>query len=88
MAPRVSIKNILSISKRSYSAVKTKEPSTKTQASVATAASSMSTAKTTTNGHKGQIFWMRNPRTGNWAPEDRFEDVDAVELRNKILFKK
>ncbi|KAK1263389.1 hypothetical protein QJS04_geneDACA013588 [Acorus gramineus] len=87
MAPRVSIKTILSISKRSYSAVKTKETSTKTQASVATAAS-MSTAKTTADGHKGEIFWMRNPRTGNWAPEDRFEDVDAVELRNKILFKK
>ncbi|KAK1314944.1 hypothetical protein QJS10_CPA06g02561 [Acorus calamus] len=81
------MKTILSISKRSYSAVKTQESSTKIQASVATAAS-MSMTKTTTNGQKGEIFWMRDPRTGNWAPEDRFEDVDAVELRNKSLFKK
>lgn len=39
---------------------------------------------------KGEIFWMRDPKTGNWVPENCFgNDVvdDAVALRNKFLSK-
>ncbi|KAJ7963355.1 Late embryogenesis abundant protein [Quillaja saponaria] len=35
-----------------------------------------------------EIFWMRDPKTGNWIPENQFEEVDVAELRNKFVFKK
>ncbi|TKV95670.1 hypothetical protein SEVIR_9G377900v4 [Setaria viridis] len=31
------------------------------------------------------VFWMRDPKTGCWIPENRFQEVDAVELRNRLL---
>ncbi|GJN40877.1 hypothetical protein PR202_gn00292 [Eleusine coracana subsp. coracana] len=35
---------------------------------------------------KEDVFWMRDPKTGCWIPENRFQDdVDAVELRNRLL---
>ncbi|XP_062209295.1 protein SENESCENCE-ASSOCIATED GENE 21, mitochondrial-like [Phragmites australis] len=38
--------------------------------------------------NKKDVFWMRDPKTGCWAPENRFEEVDAVELRNRLLHHK
>ncbi|XP_058109032.1 uncharacterized protein LOC131252183 [Magnolia sinica] len=35
-----------------------------------------------------QIFWMRDPKTGNWIPENHFDDVDVAEQREKLLSKK
>jgi hypothetical protein len=35
-----------------------------------------------------EVFWMRDPQTGCWAPEDRFADVDAAELRARLLSRK
>nr|XP_018633657.1 protein SENESCENCE-ASSOCIATED GENE 21, mitochondrial-like [Nicotiana tomentosiformis] len=32
-----------------------------------------------------EIFWMRDPKTGNWIPETHFNDIDAAELRQKFL---
>ncbi|OIT00577.1 PREDICTED: protein SENESCENCE-ASSOCIATED GENE 21, mitochondrial-like [Nicotiana attenuata] len=32
-----------------------------------------------------EIFWMRDPKTGNWIPETHFNDGDATELRQKFL---
>ncbi|KAK3147007.1 hypothetical protein QOZ80_3BG0276530 [Eleusine coracana subsp. coracana] len=38
------------------------------------------------DGGKKDVFWMRDPKTGCWIPENRFQDdVDAVELRNRLL---
>ncbi|GLJ10838.1 hypothetical protein SUGI_0136260 [Cryptomeria japonica] len=34
-------------------------------------------------GEKG--FWMRDPATGNWIPQDHFHDIDVAELREKLL---
>jgi len=34
------------------------------------------------------VFWMRDPQTGCWAPEDRFADVDAADLRARLLARK
>lgn len=35
---------------------------------------------------KKDVFWMRDPKTGCWIPENRFQDdIDAVELRNRLL---
>ncbi|XP_020239198.1 protein SENESCENCE-ASSOCIATED GENE 21, mitochondrial-like [Cajanus cajan] len=38
------------------------------------------------NGNdKKEIFWMRDPKSGNWIPENHFGEVDAAELRDKFL---
>lgn len=34
---------------------------------------------------KVDVFWMRDPKTGYWIPENRFDEVDAVELRDRLL---
>ncbi|RLN03116.1 hypothetical protein C2845_PM13G18980 [Panicum miliaceum] len=34
-------------------------------------------------------FWMRDPKTGCWMPENhRLHDVDAADLRARLLFAK
>ncbi|KAI4331338.1 hypothetical protein MLD38_029531 [Melastoma candidum] len=38
-----------------------------------------------TDEETSPTYWMRDPRTGNWAPETHFEAVDAVDLREKLL---
>nr|AJA33574.1 late embryogenesis abundant protein LEA3-5 [Pinus tabuliformis] len=35
--------------------------------------------------NKGTVFWMRDPATGNWIPEDHFGETDTAELRQKLL---
>ncbi|KAI3455672.1 hypothetical protein Pfo_012335 [Paulownia fortunei] len=35
-----------------------------------------------------EVFWMRDPKTGNWIPESHFGEVDVAELREKLLSKK
>lgn len=41
------------------------------------------------NNHDGeqmnQVFWMRDPKTGNWIPESHFKEIDVAELREKLL---
>ncbi|KAG4937943.1 hypothetical protein AAZX31_16G012000 [Glycine max] len=34
---------------------------------------------------KEEKFWMRDPKSGNWIPENHFGQVDAAELREKFL---
>ncbi|XP_028773920.1 uncharacterized protein LOC114730972 isoform X2 [Neltuma alba] len=36
-------------------------------------------------GAKERAFWMRDPKTGNWIPENHVGDTDVAELRNKYL---
>jgi hypothetical protein len=35
-----------------------------------------------------KIFWMKDPKTGNWIPENHFGEVDVADLRNKFVSKK
>uniref|UniRef100_J3MTI6 Uncharacterized protein n=1 Tax=Oryza brachyantha TaxID=4533 RepID=J3MTI6_ORYBR len=44
----------------------------------------------TGNSSKEGFFWMREPRTGNWMPENHFgdADVDPAKLRSRLLFPK
>ncbi|XVE51788.1 hypothetical protein DITRI_Ditri02bG0069500 [Diplodiscus trichospermus] len=37
---------------------------------------------------KVDTFWMKDPKTGNWIPENHFGDIDVAELREKVLSKK
>lgn len=32
-----------------------------------------------------EIFWMRDPKSGNWIPESHLDEVDVVDLREKFL---
>ncbi|XP_022720742.1 protein SENESCENCE-ASSOCIATED GENE 21, mitochondrial-like [Durio zibethinus] len=32
-----------------------------------------------------ETFWMKDPKTGNWIPENHFDDIDVAELRKKVL---
>ncbi|KAH6793309.1 hypothetical protein C2S52_003786 [Perilla frutescens var. hirtella] len=43
---------------------------------------------TETNTTKKEVFWMRDPKTGNWMPENHFAEVNVAELREKLLSKK
>ncbi|CAL0315449.1 unnamed protein product [Lupinus luteus] len=35
-----------------------------------------------------KVFWMRDPKTGNWVPENHFGEVDVAELRKKVFPKR
>lgn len=35
--------------------------------------------------NKRTAFWMRDPATGDWIPEDNFGETDIAELRQKLL---
>jgi hypothetical protein len=35
-----------------------------------------------------ESFWMRDPKTGCWMPEKHLHDVDAADLRARLLFSK
>ncbi|KAG0523839.1 hypothetical protein BDA96_07G157600 [Sorghum bicolor] len=35
-----------------------------------------------------ESFWMRDPKTGYWMPEKHLYDVDAADLRARLLFSK
>ncbi|KAJ0981000.1 hypothetical protein J5N97_009255 [Dioscorea zingiberensis] len=37
---------------------------------------------------KKEISWMREPKTGNWMPEDRFQEIDPAQLRAQVLLSK
>ncbi|CAM0952428.1 unnamed protein product [Alopecurus aequalis] len=34
------------------------------------------------------VFWMREPKSGNWMPENHFHDVHPADLRARLLFSK
>ncbi|MCD9640288.1 hypothetical protein HAX54_025491 [Datura stramonium] len=42
-------------------------------------------AESPSKGVEKDIFWMRDPKTGNWIPENHFNTIDAAELRDKFL---
>ncbi|KAK9281903.1 hypothetical protein L1049_004811 [Liquidambar formosana] len=35
-----------------------------------------------------EIFWVRDPKSGNWKPENHIGEIDVAELREKVLPKK
>nr|GLL23277.1 protein SENESCENCE-ASSOCIATED GENE 21, mitochondrial-like [Ipomoea trifida] len=37
------------------------------------------------NAMERDVFWMRDPKTGNSIPEIYFHEIDIAELRNKLL---
>ncbi|XP_059299539.1 protein SENESCENCE-ASSOCIATED GENE 21, mitochondrial-like [Lycium ferocissimum] len=52
---------------------------------VAKSSSSSSSSSSIEKGVEKEIYWMRDPKTGNWIPETHFNTIDAAELRDKFL---
>ncbi|KAJ0988271.1 hypothetical protein J5N97_006627 [Dioscorea zingiberensis] len=81
MSSRVLKKSFLFLRRYAVAAAKSESATVKT-VSTAPEASEV-------NGIvKKEISWMREPKTGNWMPEDRFQEIDYAELRAKLLSKK
>ncbi|THU67432.1 hypothetical protein C4D60_Mb05t24570 [Musa balbisiana] len=70
---RVPMNAILLLSRRSH-------------ATVAAAVSRVPAAEEESRAAtREEVFWMRDPKTGNWMPENRVSDVDVAELRARFL---
>ncbi|XP_026658397.2 protein SENESCENCE-ASSOCIATED GENE 21, mitochondrial-like [Phoenix dactylifera] len=84
---KVLVFSLLSLSRRCHSAA---AASARAVPGVARrAAAAAETAAMESGGPaKEEIFWMRDPKTGCWIPENRFDEVDAAELRARYLPKK
>ncbi|XP_018718144.1 protein SENESCENCE-ASSOCIATED GENE 21, mitochondrial-like [Eucalyptus grandis] len=79
---KAPVNGILLLSQRSYGALAEKK------AAAAAAAGTMRKAAEEEEDEKKKVFWMRDPKSGNWIPESHFDKVDAAELREKFLSKK
>ncbi|KAL6140596.1 hypothetical protein ACLB2K_058895 [Fragaria x ananassa] len=93
---KVPIYSFLLLSKRWYTVAAEStstakvlvQPAVSTMRRMATTETSRSTGGAVADEQeKKQVFWMRDPKTGNWIPENHFEDIDAAELREKLLNK-
>ncbi|KAI3983644.1 hypothetical protein MKX01_042480 [Papaver californicum] len=71
------------ITRRGYSASAAKNVKTSVS-STATVVKKVAAIEKEANG----AFWMKYPKTGNWIPENHFNEVDVAELRNQLLSKK
>nr|WIW57653.1 late embryogenesis abundant protein LEA83 [Pinus tabuliformis] len=38
--------------------------------------------------NKRRVFWIRDPATGDWIPENHFGETDIAEVRQKLLSSK
>ncbi|XP_018809885.2 uncharacterized protein LOC118343657 [Juglans regia] len=74
---------LLMSSRRSYSVAvenaRVHEPVVTTMRKAAESGSAVAAEQTK------EIFWMRDPKSGNWIPESHFDDIDVAELREKLL---
>ncbi|KAL6661592.1 hypothetical protein ACP70R_000976 [Stipagrostis hirtigluma subsp. patula] len=83
LAPEVKV----NLARRAYSAVAAaarEEPAAMAGAGRLPAAAADKAAPKPTN----DCPWTRDPKTGYWMPENHLNDVDAAELRARLLFSK
>lgn len=73
--------------KRSYVVV---VESLRSQVATNSVKSSVRESASAPDNKEGVIFWMRDPKSGNWIPENHFGEAppDAAELRDKFLPKR
>ncbi|KAK8574941.1 hypothetical protein V6N13_033843 [Hibiscus sabdariffa] len=76
---QLSIKNF-HLLRRSYAVVAAENVTKQAVASVMRKA-----ADSRADHAEKAAFWMRDPKTGNWIPENHFDDIDVAELREKLL---
>ncbi|KAF8027478.1 hypothetical protein BT93_E0398 [Corymbia citriodora subsp. variegata] len=77
---KAPVNGILLLSRRSYRALAEKMAATKVAGGAI--------KKVADEEEKKKVFWMRDPKSGNWIPESHFDVVDVAELREKFLSKK
>ncbi|XP_062154223.1 uncharacterized protein LOC133862426 isoform X1 [Alnus glutinosa] len=81
--PKVSINSVLLLSRRSYSSAVENARVQPVVTALRKAANQSSSAVATNQPE--EIFWMRDPKSGNWIPESHFGQIDVAELREKLL---
>ncbi|KAG2651673.1 protein SENESCENCE-ASSOCIATED GENE 21, mitochondrial-like [Panicum virgatum] len=90
--PRAPIATLLSLSRRGYAAAAAGAEVHQRAAPAGAMAARVSGTGVGSNAAAAaasrDVFWMRDPQTGCWAPEDRFADIDAAELRARLLARK
>ncbi|CAN6278902.1 unnamed protein product [Urochloa humidicola] len=86
--PRAPVATFLSLSRRGYAAAAAGAEVRQRAAPAMAARISASAGGSNAAAASREVFWMRDPQTGCWAPEDRFSDVDAAELRARLLARK
>ncbi|CAL4968736.1 unnamed protein product [Urochloa decumbens] len=90
--PRAPVATLLSLSRRGYAAAaagaEVHQRAAPAAAVMAARVSASAGASSAAAAPSREVFWMRDPETGCWAPEDRFADVDAAELRARLLARK
>ncbi|KAF0932120.1 hypothetical protein E2562_008654 [Oryza meyeriana var. granulata] len=85
--PAVAAGQLLSLGRRGYAAAAGAEVQQRGSSMAARISSAESGGGAAASTSK-EIFWMRDPKTGCWVPENRFGDVDAAELRARLLSRK
>ncbi|XP_062154224.1 uncharacterized protein LOC133862426 isoform X2 [Alnus glutinosa] len=80
--PKVSINSVLLL-RRSYSSAVENARVQPVVTALRKAANQSSSAVATNQPE--EIFWMRDPKSGNWIPESHFGQIDVAELREKLL---
>ncbi|KAF8693490.1 hypothetical protein HU200_038887 [Digitaria exilis] len=86
--PRATVATLLSFSRRGYAAAAAVVEVHQRAAPAMAGRVSASAGGNSAAAAAREVFWMRDPQTGCWAPEDRFADVDAAELRARLLARK
>ncbi|RYR74840.1 hypothetical protein Ahy_A02g009549 [Arachis hypogaea] len=82
---KLPINPLLLLRRKRYYGVVAKDVELQMGATRMVSESQSSSAKND-NKNKDEIFWMRDPKSGNWIPENHFdEQVDAADLRSKFL---
>ncbi|KAL6285295.1 hypothetical protein ACE6H2_009685 [Prunus campanulata] len=72
--------------RRTYKVARSVQKAATTMTRTTTTESGSSVNDNVANNHDShQVFWMRDPKTGNWIPESHFEEVDVAKLREKLL---
>ncbi|XP_030523966.1 protein SENESCENCE-ASSOCIATED GENE 21, mitochondrial-like isoform X2 [Rhodamnia argentea] len=79
---KAPVNGMLLLSRRLYGALAEKT------AGAAVAAAGGAIGKAVKEEEEKKVFWMRDPKSGNWIPESHFDVVDVAELREKLLAKK
>ncbi|KAF8653106.1 hypothetical protein HU200_062548 [Digitaria exilis] len=87
--PRATVATLLSFSRTGYAAAAAgAEVHQRAAAMAGRVSASAGGSSAAAAAASREVFWMRDPQTGCWAPEDRFADVDAAELRARLLARK
>ncbi|CAL5439374.1 unnamed protein product [Camellia sinensis] len=83
---KVPVNTILLLSRRAYTVAA--ESVVGVQRAVVRKAAVEYSSREAPAAREKEVFWMRDPKSGNWIPETHFDEVDVAELREKLLPRK